>query len=134
MQKYPKRTGVLRLKNLTRGENGEMGYRNDDITRLYNKNFYTFDYAIHEQICPKDISKRNEPMDAFLLPMDVVHHGYALDDESMKKSNCGIWNCCIRNLKARLTRDMYIFKLDSLSLCWRVCMKQLRLMRRALNL
>lgn len=85
MQKYPKRTGVLRLKNLTRGENGEMGYRNDDITRLYNKNFYTFDYAIHEQICPKDISKRNEPMDAFLLPMDVVHHGYALDDESMKK-------------------------------------------------
>mgnify|MGYP006990255021 CR=1 FL=1 len=24
-------------------------------------------------------------MDAFLLPMDVVHHGYALDDESMKK-------------------------------------------------
>lgn len=24
-------------------------------------------------------------MDAFLLPMDVIHHGYALDDETMKK-------------------------------------------------
>lgn len=92
MQKYPRRTGVLRLKNLVRGEDGEMGYRNDDITRFYNKNYYTFDYAIHEQICTKDISKRDDPMDAFLLPMDVVHHGYALDDETMKKKQ-------VRNLE-----------------------------------
>ena len=85
MQKYPKRTGVLRLKNITRDTNNQAGYVNTDLARLYNKNYYTFEFAIHEQICPKDISKRNEPIDAFLLPMDVVHHGYALDEETMKK-------------------------------------------------
>lgn len=85
MQKYPKHTGVLRLKNITHDDKGQAGYVNTDLTRFYNKNYYTFDYAIHEQVCTKDLSKRDEPMDAFLLPMDVVHHGYALDDETMKK-------------------------------------------------
>lgn len=85
MQKYPKRTGVLRLKNITWDTNNQAGYVNTDLARFYNKNYYAFYYAIHEQICPKDASKRNEPIDAFLLPMDVVHHGYALDEATMKK-------------------------------------------------
>lgn len=85
MQKYPRRTGVLRLKNITQDNKGQTGYINSDITRFYNKNYYTFDYAIHEQICPRDRSKRDEPMDSFLLPMDVVHYGYALDEDTMKR-------------------------------------------------
>ncbi len=85
MQKYPRHTGVLRLKNITHDNKGQTGYINSDIARFYNKNFYTFDYAIHEQICPKDLSRRNEPMDSFLLPIDVVHYGYALDEDTMNR-------------------------------------------------
>lgn len=92
MQKYPRRIGVLRLKNLVHDTNGEMGYRNDDIPRFYNKNYYAFAYSIHEQIRAKDAAKIDDPIDAFLLPMDVVHHGYALDEETMKKKQ-------VRNLE-----------------------------------
>ena len=84
MQKYPKHTGVLRLKNITRGGKDNMGYVNSDIPRFYNKNYYLFQYSIHEQICRKDESKRDIPIDSFLLPIDIIHHGYALDDETMK--------------------------------------------------
>lgn len=92
MQKYPRRTGVIRLKNITRDDKGELGYRNDDVPRFYNKNFYHFQFSIHEQLRLKDESKADEPIDAFLLPMDVVHHGYALDEETMKKKQ-------VRNLE-----------------------------------
>lgn len=84
MQKYPRHTGVLRLKNITRGSNDYAGYVNSDIPRFYNRNYYQFEYSIHEQICRKDASKRDIPIDSFLLPIDVIHHGYALDDETMK--------------------------------------------------
>ncbi|MDE7322914.1 MAG: glycosyltransferase [Lachnospiraceae bacterium] len=84
MQKYPKHTGVLRLKNITRGGRDDIGYVNSDIPRFYNKNYYLFQYSIHEQICRKDVSKRDIPIDSFLLPIDVIHHGYALDNETMK--------------------------------------------------
>lgn len=85
MQKYPKHTGVLRLKNITRGAGDDIsGYINSDIPRFYNRNYYVFDYSVHEQICRKDVSKRDIPIDSFLLPIDIIHHGYALDDETMR--------------------------------------------------
>ena len=58
MQKFPRYTGVIRLKNLVLDEDGQTGYGTDDVTRFYNKNFYTFDYPIHEQVCSKDMAKR----------------------------------------------------------------------------
>lgn len=85
MQKFPKFTGILRLKSLVIKDNGEEGYGTDDITRLYNRNYYTFDSPIHEQVCSIDVSKRNETMNCFLLPMEVIHHGYALTGEEMEK-------------------------------------------------
>lgn len=115
MQKYPRHTGVLRLKNITHDDKGQAGYVNTDLTRFYNKNYYTFDYAIHEQVCTKDLSKRDDPMDAFLLPMDVVHHGYALDDETMKKKQKEIWNYFIRSWRQHPIKGIFIFRLGSLS-------------------
>lgn len=92
MQKHPRHTGVIRLKNITNDSKGHKGYVNTDIPRMYNKNFYAFYYSIHEQICPIDPARRNDPMNAFLLPMDVIHQGYALDDDTMKKKQ-------VRNLE-----------------------------------
>lgn len=92
MQKHSRYAGVLRLKNITDDGKGHKGYVNTDVPRMYNKNFYTFDYAIHEQICPIDLAKRDDPMNAFLLPIDIIHYGYSLDNETMKKKQ-------IRNLE-----------------------------------
>lgn len=85
MQKFPKYTGVIRLKNLVIENEGHQGYGTDDVTRFYNKNYYLFDYPIHEQVCALELSKREEMMQCFLMPMEVVHHGYALQPEEMKK-------------------------------------------------
>lgn len=84
MQKFPKYTGVIRLKNLILTESGKPGYGTDDVTRFYNRSFYTFDYPIHEQVCSKKMAEREEVMKCFLLPMEVVHHGYALTQEEME--------------------------------------------------
>ena len=83
MQKYPRVTGVLRLKNLVYDKRGNKAYGSDDVTRFYNRNYYTFDYSIHEQVCTIDESKRDEELQCFLLPMEVIHHGYALSPEEM---------------------------------------------------
>lgn len=92
MQKHARYAGVLRLKNITDDGKGNKGYVNTDVPRMYNKNFYTFDYAIHEQVVPIDPAKRDDVMDGFLLPIDIIHYGYALDNETMKKKQ-------IRNLE-----------------------------------
>lgn len=85
MQKYPRYTGVIRLKNLIVRSDGETGYVSDDVPRMYNKNFFHFAFPIHEQIRYKDPAKKDEAMDAFLIPMEVIHHGYALTSEEMEK-------------------------------------------------
>lgn len=84
MQKFPKNLGVIRLKNLTKREDGSTGYGTDEVTRFYNKSFYTFDAPIHEQICTRDVSRRGENLQCFLLPMEVIHHGYALSEQEMQ--------------------------------------------------
>lgn len=85
MQKFPRYTGVIRLKNLVLDAEGKTSYGTDDVTRFYNRNYYGFDYPIHEQVCSHVLSEREEKMQCFLLPMEVVHHGYALPPEEMKK-------------------------------------------------
>ena len=84
MQKYPRSTGVLRLKNLILKGNGEKGYSTDDVTRFYNRNYFRYDFPIHEQICPND-GDLHKPIPCFLLPMEVTHYGYALTKEEMQQ-------------------------------------------------
>lgn len=85
MQKFPKYTGVIRLKNIVIDAEGRYGYGTDDVTRFYNRHYYAFDYPIHEQVCSRELSKREEAMQCFLMPIEVVHHGYAISPEEMKK-------------------------------------------------
>lgn len=85
MRRHPEQLGLLRMKNLILGADGQKGYRNDDVPRLYDKRHYQFKYSIHEQLWPRDASKDDDPIEAFLLPIDVVHHGYALDGAAMKE-------------------------------------------------
>lgn len=85
MQRYPRYAGVMRLTNLVTKDDGETGYVSDDVPRMYNKNFYQYFYPIHEQICTIQSGKAMDSLEAFLLPMEVMHHGYALTGEAMER-------------------------------------------------
>ena len=85
MQRYPRYAGVMRLTNLIPRSDGEKGYGSDDVPRMYNKNFYQYFFPIHEQICTIEPGKSRESLEVFLLPMEVIHHGYALTGEAMER-------------------------------------------------
>lgn len=108
MQKFPRYTGVIRLKNLILDAEGKSGYGTDDVTRFYNKNFYSFDFPIHEQVCAYDLAKRDEPQQCFLLPMEVIHHGYALPPEEMRKKQERNLKLLYKNLENK-PEDAYTY-------------------------
>lgn len=85
MQKFPRHTGMLRIKNLIPKAKGEVGYVTDDVPRMYNKNYYHYKFPIHEQVRYIDPARSEDAMDAVLLPMEVVHHGYALTGVDMER-------------------------------------------------
>lgn len=83
LQQKPKQVGVIRMKNLQMRQGDEVGYSIDDLPRLYNRNYYQYDKPIHEQI----VHKKNEldGLEGFLMPMEVIHHGYAITGDDMVK-------------------------------------------------
>ena len=85
MNKYPQYVGVIRMKNLIRKNNGESGYGSDDVLRFYNRKYYCYNSPVHEQIGFRNESKINESITTFLLPMEVIHHGYFIEPEEMEK-------------------------------------------------
>ena len=83
LQKKPKEVGVIRLKNLQLRDNDQLGYSLDDLPRLYNRNYYHYEKPIHEQLV--SIKNDSDHLDAFLMPIEVIHHGYAIKDADMVK-------------------------------------------------
>ncbi len=108
MQKFPQSAGVIRLKNIVIKADQEMGYGVDDVTRFYNRNYYTFISAIHEQVTLIDESRRDETMQCFLLPMEVIHHGYALSPEEMRKKQERNLDILYKQIELG-TKDPYIW-------------------------
>lgn len=83
MQKFPKYVGGFELKSIVIDDvNGQERYTNDFVTRFYNKNFYKYTNAIHEQLIRLKGEKADE-YQQFKLPMEVIHHGYNIDGEKM---------------------------------------------------
>lgn len=88
MQKYPKYIGRFTLKNLLINPEGEEWYSTDDVNRLYNKNYYGFINNIHEQIAKLNPDERQETLQCFMMPLEAIHHGYALrPEEAVYKQN-----------------------------------------------
>ncbi|MDE7477115.1 MAG: glycosyltransferase, partial [Lachnospiraceae bacterium] len=111
MQKYPRHIGVLRLKNLIPEGNGGKGYVSDDVPRLYNKNYYHFEFPIHEQLRFNDASKNDETMEAILLPIEVIHHGYALTGEEMRRKQERNIKLLEENMDDAPTNAYYYFQM-----------------------
>ncbi len=83
MQKAATSAGKIRIRNLARRNNGEATYVDEDIIRIYNKKYYEFDYPIHENVVPK--KDAGIQLTCFQAPIVVIHHGYNIDEETMKK-------------------------------------------------
>lgn len=83
MQQKPREVGVIRMKNIQMRDSGELGYSVVDLPRLYNRNYYTYDKPIHEQVVHRN--ENNDKLQGFLMPMEVIHHGYAIEAENMVK-------------------------------------------------
>ena len=83
LQQKPRQVGVLRMKHIQNRSDGSMGYSTDDLVRLYNRNYYHYKQPIHEQVAPK--VNDNDQLDGFLIPMEVIHHGYAITGEALLK-------------------------------------------------
>lgn len=84
MQKFPKRVGIIHLKNLVIDDKGQQRYTVDDVARFYNKGRYTYVNAIHEQLVLIKVEDRHEYA-AFFMPMEVIHHGYNITGEEMER-------------------------------------------------
>lgn len=83
MQQNPKGLGVLHMQILAYDTAGRLQYTTADLPRFYNRNYYHFIGMIHEQI--RWIEDKDKERDLFVLPMQVVHQGYALEGEDMEK-------------------------------------------------
>lgn len=110
MQKYPRHSGVLRIKNLVPGNDGSTGYVTDDVPRMYNKNYYHFASPIHEQIFSNDPTKADDTIEAFLLPIEVVHHGYIVTGDDMKRKQERNLSMLEESIKKDPTNGYYYFQ------------------------
>lgn len=96
MQKYPKSKGMLRFKLMFQTVDGEDCFEWDNMVRFYNKTYYEFKGAIHEQIVPK--KNFNTVGQNIVLPIEVVHLGYHISGEKMllkQQRNIDILKRCV---------------------------------------
>lgn len=83
-KQYSNLTGAIQLKNLIIREDGTKGYSKDIVPRFYDRKKFHFENAIHEQLVPNKKNRQKENP-SYLLPIDVIHFGYALPAEDMRK-------------------------------------------------
>lgn len=119
-QKYPKDRGMLNFKLMLRNAVGEECFEWDKMVRLYNKKYYEFQGAIHEQIVPRnDFDTRKHNPANIILPVNIVHLGYSISGEEMEKKqqrNIELLRGCVENepgnsyLWFQLGQSHYIIK------------------------
>jgi glycosyltransferase involved in cell wall biosynthesis len=81
MQKFPKCLGDISITSVLYHESGEKVYDEVNVPRFYNRRLYRYNNAIHEQLDPISASASKK---SFMIPMEVIHQGYAISPEEMK--------------------------------------------------
>lgn len=82
-QKFPRALGMLYITNIIL-DNGKEKYGKEKVVRFYNRKHYGFYNRIHEQLLPLDPSKTEVYNERFIMPMELIHHGYAISQEEME--------------------------------------------------
>lgn len=80
--------GIFRIKHLFRTEDG-ISYETGDAVRIYDRERYEFSGAVHEQIVrkikEKDEKGKEKLIESFFVPIEVIHHGYDIDEQQLKQ-------------------------------------------------
>lgn len=100
-RKYPKDRGMLRFQLMFQNVDGEECFEWDNLVRLYNRRYYEFQGAIHEQIAPKkDFDTGRHTPANIELPVEIKHLGYNISAEEMRKKqqrNIDLLKGCAEN-------------------------------------
>lgn len=83
MKQYPRSVGALEIRSIIIHPNDFNGYVKDYIPRFYDRKRFCYDKPVHEQLVPCD-TKNAAGIGNFILPMEVIHHGYALSPDEMR--------------------------------------------------
>ena len=69
---HPTSLGVININNHLPSDNADR-IRSDKVTRFFNKDYYHFEGAVHEQLLPFDSSHKSSHVS---LPVTIEHLGY----------------------------------------------------------
>ena len=107
MQKFPKKTGIVKLRNAAYRYDGTIGYTDEDIVRFYNRNFYEFAYPVHENIVARQGSGGGS--ECFEVPMKIVHMGYLVSGDEMKQKQERNLKLLYQSAQNEKVRNAYTF-------------------------
>lgn len=85
MQKFPHALGIINITNIIIGNGGQQQYGKEQVIRFYNRKHFSFINRIHEQLVVNNPAKAEVYDERFIMPMEMIHHGYAIGPEEMKK-------------------------------------------------
>lgn len=106
MKTDEKMVGSFMIENLIR--NGDaIGRSKQKINRMYNRKYCHFEGMIHEQIRYLDGST----VKTHILPIEVLHYGYALSPEELEKKNQRNISLILEELKSNPNEPYYYFQL-----------------------
>ena len=106
MKADEKMVGSFMIENLIR--NGDaIGRSKQKINRMYNRKYCHFEGMIHEQIRYLDGSTVRTQ----ILPIEVLHYGYALSPEELEKKNQRNISLILEELKNNPNEPYYYFQL-----------------------
>lgn len=80
---YPELIGVMQIKSIVNRPDGLTSYIQDTVPRFYNRDYFTYNKPIHEQIVPRQTKGATTDRN-FLLPIELLHYGYALTPDKMR--------------------------------------------------
>ncbi len=83
MKQYPRLTGALEIRSVVNHPDGLTGCVKDVVPRFYDRKRFRYRQPVHEQLVPHACGA-SAAARSFLLPISVVHHGYALPADRMR--------------------------------------------------
>ncbi len=84
MHTHSNLTGVLQIRSIVNRPDGLTGYTKDLVPRFYDRTQFRYEKPVHEQLVRKAPVTISNVESGFLLPIDVIHHGYALSPDQMR--------------------------------------------------
>lgn len=106
LKNNPKKLGAIEIENIIRDGNA-YGRSTQIVPRIYNRNYFSFEGKIHEQLRRKDGVKA----EGFEVPLKVLHYGYSLSPDEIKAKNERNIALLMEEIKQEPNEPYYYFQL-----------------------